>query len=48
MTEYDRLITCGFSPEKAAEVLAYYPDAEERARYIRLLELIYDDRHEFI
>lgn len=48
MTEFERLMICGFSAEVAESILEMHPDPNDRAQYIRMIELIFDDRHEYV
>lgn len=44
----ERLIACGFTEDMARDVLALYSDRADAERYVRLVELIYDDRREYV
>lgn len=49
MSDYDRLLACGFSQKMAHDILTVYgADHEGLERYIRTVELIFDDRHEYV
>lgn len=44
----ERLLACGFTETMARDVVALYPDKADLERYVRMIELIYDDRREYV
>lgn len=45
----DRLMSCGFTRELAERIIADYGDDKEGlASYVRFIELLYDDRCEYV
>jgi hypothetical protein len=46
-TMYERLLACGYPAEMAREIIAR-TDPAELERYVRMIELLYDDRREYV
>ena len=46
-TMYERLLACGYPAEMAREIIAQ-TDPAELERYVRMIELLYDDRREYV
>ena len=44
---YERLLACGYPTELAREIIAQ-TDPAELERYVRMIELLYDDRREYV
>lgn len=49
MSEKERLINCGYTEEMAKEICALYEkDANGLSLFVRVMELFYDDRREYV
>ena len=46
-TMYERLLACGYPAELAREIIAQ-TDLAELERCVRMIELLYDDRREYV
>lgn len=44
---FERLLACGYPAEMAREIIAQ-TDPAELKRYVRMIELLYDDRREYV
>jgi len=44
---YERLLACGYPAEMVREIIAR-TDPAELERYVRMIELLYDDRREYV
>lgn len=44
----ERLIAWGFPEEMARDIVALATDKTELEQYVRLIELLYDDRREYV
>ena len=44
---YEQLLACGYPAELAREIIAQTAPAELE-RYVRMIELLYDDRREYV
>lgn len=44
---FERLLACGYPAKMAREIIAR-PDPAELERYVRMIELLYDDRREYV
>ena len=44
---YERLLACGYPAELARKIIAQ-TDPAELERCVRMIELIYDDRREYV
>ena len=44
---YERLLACGYPAELTREIIAQ-TDPAELERYVRMIELFYDDRREYV
>lgn len=39
----ERLIACGFTEQMARDTIALHPEKSDLERYVRMVELIYND-----
>lgn len=39
----ERLIACGFTEQMARDAVTLHPDYDDLERYVRMIELIYDN-----
>ena len=44
---YERLLACGYPVELARDIVAQ-TDPAELERYVHMIELLYDDRREYV
>lgn len=44
---YERLLACGYPVELARDIVAQ-TDPAELERYVRMIELLYDDRRKYV
>lgn len=45
---YERLLACGYTEDMARDIIAQHSDPAELEHYVRLIELLYDDRMEYV
>lgn len=45
---YDRLLACGYPEDMARDIIAQLSDPTELEYYVRFIELLYDDRREYV
>ena len=45
---YDRLLACGYSVDMARDFIGQLSDPTELEYYVRFIELLYDDRREYV
>lgn len=45
---YDWLLACGYSEDMARDIIAQHSDPTELKHYVRFIELLYDDRREYV
>ena len=45
---YERLLACGYHEDMARDIIAPHSNPAELEHYVRLIELLYDDRREYV
>lgn len=45
---YERLLACGYPEDMARDIIAQHSDPAELEHYVRFIELLYDDRREYV
>lgn len=45
---YERLFSCGYPEDMARDIIAQHSNPAELEHYVRLIELLYDDRREYV
>lgn len=49
MSEQERLVNCGYTEEMAEEICKLYEkDTKGLSLFVRVMELFYDDRREYV
>lgn len=49
MSEKERLINCGYTEKMAEEICVLYEkDTKSLSLFVRVMELFYDDRREYV
>lgn len=49
MSEQERLVNCGYTEEMAEEICKLYKnDTKGLSLFVRVMELFYDDRREYV